>query len=427
MKPSHIAPPLLALALVGVWLNRSWTELESMRAEVRTLRQQTGAALDAGSGGSRRDRGPGTSPTSGGRIHWHRIAGLMGEGAHGIFGRQELLRAEMRMRAMSPSELRAALQEIASLQIDARDRNDLQEKLIRLLAEKDPASALDLVTGDARITVYRYYFERDLFLAWAGRDLSAAGSWLDMKIAAGDFNSKALDGRNPQRTTMEAAMLVLLIGVDPAAATARLTALPEDQRAGVLTGSAEAMKRKAGDIPEKDLTTFAALVRATLPAGQQTAVITRPVGSLAMQRGYEKIDRYLETVSASPAERASSVAAAAGVKFRFLADGSRLSVEEMDRFRAWAASQSPDRVDAIMASSLTGLCSNGSSTAPKARDLAIHYHAQTGNDQILVHFVRGAAGGFGKEKLLSMAELIKDPEIRKRTIEEVQNNPFAQP
>ena len=222
-------------------------------------------------------------------------------------------------------------------------------------------------------------------------------------------------------------MLALLIGADPAAATARLTALPEDQRAGVLTGSAEAMKRKAGDIPEKDLTTFAALVRATLPAGQQTAVITRPVGSLAMQRGYEKIDRYLETVSASPAERASSVAAAAGVKFRFLADGSRLSVEEMDRFRAWAASQSPDRVDAIMASSLTGLCSNGSSTAPKARDLAIHYHAQTGNDQILVHFVRGAAGGFGKEKLLSMAELIKDPEIRKRTIGEVQNNPFAQP
>lgn len=429
MKAIHFIPPALALVAVGLWLNTSWGELTELRGRINAVRHQKASSSPRETEPSRNNRVRPAREAAAAKpaIRWQRIAELKSEGSHGILSKQELLRAEMRIRAMNPDELRDALAELTSQEMDQRIRSDLQAELLTVLAEKDPAGALDLLTGRNGILISRVNFASNMLVKWARKDPTAAVSWLDAKIAAGDFKSTSLKGGNHQRTEMEMGLLTILIGSDPEAAAARLSDLPQEQRSGVLSQFADIMRRKDGGIPENELSSFAAIVRSSLPADQQIQMITGPVGSLAGQPGYDKIDQYLEQVAASPAERTSSVREAADVKFRSLANNGRLTVEEIDRFRSWAASQSPETVDQITADSLTKLCWNGSSSAPKAWDLAIHYHQQTGNDKILSQFVRSAPGAFGKEKLLSMVELIKDEEIRKETVRLLQNNPFATP
>jgi hypothetical protein len=221
-------------------------------------------------------------------------------------------------------------------------------------------------------------------------------------------------------------MLKTLVTSDVKNAIARIAALPEAQRERIITQfkvPAEVGKR---GFPDPGLTNYGALVRATLPTSQQIFAISAPVRSLAAHPGYGHVDGYLDEVSATPRELDSSVGAAASTKFRYLVEGNRLNVEELDKFRAWAVTQSPEKADAAMGSALAQLGDNGSSAGAKAYDLAIHYHAETGNDQIIVQFIQSGSS-HGREKMLSLVERIKDPAVRSKAVEQLKANPFMNP
>ncbi|MBX3741310.1 MAG: hypothetical protein KF712_09995 [Akkermansiaceae bacterium] len=372
-------------------------------------------------------RPPREIPASRQKIGWQRLSEIHGQPSKGIFAKLELHRAELLLREMSPEKLLAALAEIAALDVDVRERWAMNEQVLTALAAKDPVALLDHLTspGGAEIQSGRFVF--NVFSKWAGTDPGTATAWLDGKIAAGDFTSKALSGENYQRTIMEAAMLKVLIGTDATAATARIAALPEAQRARIITefniGSGGLGKQ---GFPDPALTNYGALVRATLSADNQTPAISAPIRSLAAHPGYGNIDGYLDEVAATPRERLAGVAATATTKFRYLVEGNRLNVEELDKFRAWAVTQSPERADAAMGSALADLGNNGSSAGAKAYELAVHYHGETGNDQILVSFMMWG-NSYGREKMLSLAERIKDPELRGKSIEQIKKNPFMGP
>ncbi|WAC20574.1 hypothetical protein OVA24_04175 [Luteolibacter sp. SL250] len=428
MKPIHFIPPALALAAVGLWLSRSWGELQAANERLLVLQRASSHDGDPflADGSERSRRPPRDIPKLQPKIGWQRLSEIHGQPSKGIFAKLELRRAELLLREMTPEELLAALAEIAALDVDVRERWAMNEQVLTVLAAKDPVTLLDHLTSPGGTEVLSGNFTFDVFSGWAGKDPAAAIAWLDGKISSGDFTSKSLTGENHHRTTLEAAMLKVLIGSDAAAATARISALPEAQRAGIITRfniSGELGKR---GFPDPSLTNYGALIRATLPADDQATAISSPIRSLAAHPGYGNIDGYLDEVAATPRERLSGVAATATTKFRYLVEGNRLNVEELDKFRAWAATQSPERADATMGSALAGLANNGAGAGAKAYELAVHYHGETGNDQILVSFMI-LGSSYGREKLLSLAERIKDPELRGKSIEELRKNPYMGP
>ncbi|RYD38634.1 MAG: hypothetical protein EOP87_01215 [Verrucomicrobiaceae bacterium] len=237
MKPIHFIPPALAVVAVSLWLNRSLGELHTANEHLRIQRQSEnhgGDILSADRSGKsgRPSRATTTSPP---KVSWQRLAGIHGEPSKGIFAKLELRRAELLLREMSPEELLAALAEIAALEVDVRERWGMNEQVLTALAAKDPVALLDHLTSPGGTEVLGGNFTFNVLSKWAGTDPGAATAWLDGKIASGDFSSKALSGENPHRTTFEAAMLKILIGSDPAAASARIAALPEVQRSRVIT------------------------------------------------------------------------------------------------------------------------------------------------------------------------------------------------
>jgi len=426
MKPIHCIPPALAVIAVSLWLNHSLGELQSTSERIRVLGGKTSTLPDRGTSEAKNSRPNRSIPKNEPKIRWQRIAEIQGQPSKGIFAKLELRRVELLLREMSPEELRAALDEIAALGVDIREQWPMNELVLSAYAAKDPVGLLDHLTNSERTSGMSGNFVFDVFSKWVGTDAAAASAWLDGKIASGTFNSKALSGENQHRMTLEAAMLKALVASDTQAAIARIAALPEAQRERIITQfnvPAEVGKR---GFPDPALTNYGALVRATLPSGQQTSAISAPVRSLAAQPGYGHVDGYLDEVSATPGERDSSVGATASTKFRYLVEGNRLNVEELDKFRAWATTQSPERADGIMASALAQLGDNGSSAGAKAYDLAIHYHGTTGNDQILVNFMRWNTS-YGREKMLSLAERIKDPAVRNKAVEQLKGNPFMNP
>ncbi len=429
MKPIHFIPPALALIAVGLWLSRSWGELQTVSERLR-IQQHAGnhggntLLVDGSEKGRRPTR---DIPVSRQKIGWQRLSEIHGQPSKGIFAKLELRRAELLLREMSPEELLAALAEIAALDVDERERWAMNEQVLNALAAKDPVALLDhlISPGGAKVQSGRFVF--NVFSKWAGTDAGAATVWLDEKIAAGDFTSKALSGENYHRTNLEAAMLKVLIGTDATAATARITALPEAQRARIITefNIVSGGLGKQG-FPDPALTNYGTLIRATLSADNQTSAISAPIKSLAAHPGYGNIDRYLDEVAATPRERLAGVGATATTKFRYLVEGNRLNVEELDKFRAWAVTQSPEKADTVMGSALAHLGDNGSSAGAKAYELAVHYHGETGNDQILVSFMMWG-NSYGREKMLSLAERIKDPELRGKSMEQIKKNPYMGP
>jgi len=420
MKPKDLVLPLVAVVGASIWLVRQRSEIADIHERISTIRGHIatarGISTDHSSG--ERPAAVKSTPTGKSSISWQRIAELTHERSQGIFAKQELLRAEAKIHAMSPTELVAALGEIDALGLDIRSEGELMSKIIGVLGEKDPAAALDFLTdGELRLGL-RGNLPATILSKWAKADTHAATAWLDGRIASGALDSKSLDGKSYQRLGLEAVLLSQLISSDPAAASRRILALPENQRFNLF--EALAQMRGTKKPTEGDLAAYTSLVRETLPTNAQAIAIIKPVRGIAQQPGYDKIDQYLESVSATPDERTSAVREAAQAKFRLLMDENRLTAETVDTFRQWAEKQSPDKVDQITGGALAGVSLNGANAFNRAADLVSHYYEQTGKDEILIGFLVHGYADQNKEKARTLAAKISDPELRQRTLDRIK-------
>lgn len=421
MKPKVLVLPLVALVGASIWLVRQRGEIADVHKKIGAVRTHIATAGGNISDGSSSERPAATrtAPSGKSSISWQRLAELTHERSQGIFARQEMLRAEMKIHAMTPAELVAALGEIDALGLDVRTAGDLTEKIIEALGKKDPGAALDYLTDGKLRLGLRGRIMEDILSNWMKKDMGAAIGWLDGRIASGALDSKALDGKSYQRIGLEAILLSQLITSDPASASRRLLALPENQRFDVFSGLTQ-IRRDEKAFSESDLAAYISLVRGTLATNAQSAVITKPVARIAQQPGYDKIDQYLESVTATPDERTTAVREAGETKFRFLANENRLNVETVDTFRQWAAKQSPDSVDQITAAALAGVSLNGANAFDRAADLASHYHDRTGNDQILIRFLGNGYNNGNKEKARTLAGKISDAAVRQRILDQIK-------
>ena len=341
-------------------------------------------------------------------INWKtvtaQIAGMHGRISEAQF--QSYLRLVEKFNALSKEELISALDELATLDVtDKKSRQMLQILVLGSLCQKDPEYALthyfSLMEDQNEGMASRL---ATAMAGWAGKNPTAAIAWFDQQIAAGKFDSKALDGKNPERMKFEGSLIVALNSTDPAAAAARLESLPEDQRIDSLEGS-------RFDIKDEDQLAYANLIRNGLPEKAQTDYFEWQISIGLREKGYTEITKYLDRIKATPAERAVCVERAARSKIDELSQNKKVTREDLDAMREWAASQAPGTTDKVTGVALAE--ATRKLGFPEAAALATQYHKASGNDDVLIGFLMAYDPNNGsKEEARVLTQKISD--VKKR-------------
>lgn len=412
MKPIHLLPPLVAVGIVSLWLTHQRSTLSALE---KTLTHQNPPRSSA-------------PPTREAPLNWHQLHTLSSERLPTLFDKQLILRAHARIRAMTEAELLAALDEVSTLTADVRELDDLREKLIAALQEKNPEAALDYLNHpDRKKELHLSDASPRILAAWAASDPAAAAAWFDRRIAAGDFDTTSLQGHNFRRNRIEAAFLGVLLKSNPADVETRVLTLPDDQRFATLQQMVTQADYNDQSLPKETHASFTSLIRSTLLPNAQAQLIAETASTILKYHDYQAADAFLDQASASPAERESAVQQAARGKFQHLARKDQLTSAEIDKFRTWATSHAPDKVDQITGRNIASASYNGDSAFRRAVDLAFHYQQQ-GHEEVLVSFLGSASGGANsKARLLEIAEKIQDPASREKAVGRINGNPYLAP
>jgi hypothetical protein len=410
MKPTVFIPPAIALILVGTWVVPQRRSMAVLETECARLRSTIVAAESPSA--TRPDPLEKRRKT----IEWTRLgtqfqSNPMGSGGSILVvmpDTREAMRFHQRMNAMSTAEIIAALDEIAALDLPPTVRENLEWTLLDSMARKDPAAALGVLErrGMIKSPLYEFLISGTL-KAWAHKDTAAAISWFDEQIAAGTFDSKALDGVSSSRHSLESAFIRILLGSLPETAARRLAALPEDQRGDVMHMYDMSM------VPEEIQVAHADLIRAQVPAKDQAETIASQMTNLVKRGDYSAATAYLDRIAATPAERAASAMIAIRDMNPISSDTGKLSREDFDALRDWVGSQSPESVDKLTAKAL-GDGANGDHKIKfaAAADLAVEYSAQSGNDEVLAGFLTSNAARRNKAFARELAAKITDANRR---------------
>ncbi len=416
LKVSHVIPPSVALVAVLFWNLSQWRAVSAQEDESGDLRKRVEAVKSARDG-LHTDNRQSKSKLSdvNGPIDWKslsaRLVGMRNSSQTTDF--REMLGLNKRLGAMSREEIIAALDEISKLGLDDEARRSLEEVLIGPLIEKDPELALTKFASRIRDDSDGVGWQLASALeSWAKKSPADASSWLDHQILAGLFESRSLDGRSDTRMEFEAAVVGVLLGSDPSAASQRIAALPEDQRREALE---QITFSELGDAAQK---AYVDLVRGLVPKDENSGSFTHIISELIPEGGYAKVANFLDEIHATPEEREVSARQAANSQLGALADERALTRNDVESMRDWLKTQSPGNVDTVTGEALGEVVQDeGKFSFQDASKLVLDYQKSSGSDDVLVAFLRSFAARSNLEQAASLAQMIKDPAIRQEILD----------
>lgn len=417
MKATIFIPPFVAFVISGSWLTTQHHSISTLEDDSTRLRKQIAAAHMTSASADPKNVDKHTPTKTKDATDWKKVSEAMLEmqGNNGMGDMREMLRIHQRLQAMSKEELVAALDEIDALDLPLAARAALEEMLLEPLVEKDPELALtrfsDQFQDERNNLSWRL---ADAFAKWTKKDQSKATAWFDEQIAAGNFDSKTLDGKNRARVQFEGRLISTLLGTNLAGAGQRLAGIPEDQRAEALQTAS------LTQIKEEDQKAYADLIRAQVPEDERNQILSRQAASL-VSKGYPEVTAYLDRIGATPEERKATVEQAAVSKIRQSAHQKPITSEDIDAMREWADSQSPGSADAMTGKALTSSYrGNGKSKFEDTAALAVKYHEASGNDEVLVNFLGGWEAREHKEEAAKLAEKISDEKRREEILQNLK-------
>jgi hypothetical protein len=422
MQPLHFLPPAAALVASGLWLGFQQRSISTLERETVLLRQHVDAAKHAATADHSSlaaVRTNGKKANDPDAIDWKSLADTMSKAERGgMPDMRAMLKLQTKLMSLSGTELTAALDEIAALELSNDARRSLENMLIGLLAQKEPKLVLDRYLdrlNDPRSGMGSWQLA-NAFQQWAGKDSAAATAWLDAQIAAGKFDSKSLDGKSQSRLQFEAAVIGSLLASDVNAAGKRLAAMPEEQRRELFQ-QGMFMNVKPGS--EKN---FAALVRQSVPESERGQAFANATTMMVHQGGYEKVGKYLDEIEATPGERKDIVKQAASSKIQQLSHDGGIDRKEIDEMRTWVTQTSPDNVDSITGESLGNLWSRQSKWEDNAKIIGDLY-AEKPSDELLVSFLNGHETSQHREAALALAAKISDETKRAEVTARIEGKP----
>lgn len=413
---------MVALVVASVWLGSQRRSISALESESVVLQKHIAAARTSGPGADSTAAKP-APPAKAAKdkepLDWKKVAAQFEEmqRSGGMGDMRTMLKFQQRVQSMSKEEIIAALDEIAALGLPEPSRAKLEQMLVGPLAQKDPELVLARFVdrlGDKDGSMG--WQLSNALREWAKKDPAKAGAWFDQQIAAGKFDSKALDGKSRSRNQFENAMIHVLLDSDPTAAASRLGAMPEDQRRDVLS------QHSFSQLKEESQAAFAKLVRDQLPAKDQASTLANEASVIVGNDGdYSKVTEYMDRIGATPAERAKCVEEAAESKIQSLSYKKKIAAEDIDAMRTWAATQAPDQLDTLTGKALaTATQGNGKTKFEEAAALALHYHEASDNDEVLSSFLDGWAARRNKDQARVLAEKISDPKRRGEILEKLK-------
>jgi hypothetical protein len=421
LRLSLLLPPAIALACAGAWLGSQYRSISSLELESAVLQKaitsrQSSAATEpqsadpATAAKAAKDQEP---------IDWKKVAGQFAEmrSRGGMTDMRSMMKLQRRLQAMSKDEIVAALDEIAALDTPAEAREMLEQMLISQLAEKDPEFTLKKFVDRLQDRADSMSWSlANAMQAWARKDPARAIAWFDQQIAAGKFDSKALDGKSQSRLNFEGSLINLLIDSDPSAAGSRLAALPEDQRHEALQSGFN------HPLTTENEAAFAKLVRDHIPAEEQARTLAEKASSLVRgDQSYKRVTEFLDRIQATPTERTACVEQVAESELQHISFQKKITREDINKMREWVSSEAPESVGSITGTALANASQNGRKMEfSEAAELALEYHNAAGNDAVLSAFLESWPARKNKDQAHTLAEKIADPKRREEILKHLK-------
>jgi hypothetical protein len=426
MKVNPWIFPVLAALAVGIWIGSEKKSSAALEREITVIAQRIREAKSTAEVELKTreeleyDHKKKRNKRTNHKIDWKSLAVKVGETDD---NRQASVRTEQVLLGMTTEELCAQLDEIAAMNLGNRVHNLLKNIIFSALQTKDPEMALTRFVSEASEVADNFHIQEALsstLSKWAEKEPAAAITWLDAQIAAGQFESKKLDGKNQALLRLEGALVNALLKADPAAATARVNALPIGHRLDFFSRGA------FYNLPQESEVNYAKLVRGTLPANQASKILASAAADLAsIKDGYKRVDAFIINSNTTEQEKKSMVVTVMTYLLRRYND-SEIDVKELDEARAWANTQSPDSVDKGTGEALASAISRGASFEDASR-LVLQYHESAGGDEVLASFLKSSRGirGGNEGKAKRLIDEIKDPNLREkiRNLPQFKNQP----
>ncbi len=415
MKPNPWIFPALALFVVVGWIGVQKKTAASLEREISLVTEriaQVRTGMDAG--GKTREVEEKARKEKDRKIDWKDLAGKIGQMRNGTMpDMRAMMHMQRLLMDLSPQELGAQLDEIAALDLDDAARKQLQGMITGILSEKAPQMVLERFGEDLADDDMGRSWQLGMALGrWADKDPAAASAWLDKQIAAGKFESKSLDGKNESLVRFESSLVGALLKTDPAAAAARVASLPEEQRVELF------QQGFSFQLEAKNEAAYANLVRGSVAADKVGGILADTAGNLAVRGDYERVDGFIAASQAGDEEKKSIVEQVMKSKLSS-GGGSEIKTEDLDKARAWAATQSPGAVDKATGEVLASTMWRGGDFN-KASALVLQYNEGSGNDEVLTAFLRSSSmRNNAKDQVEALIDKIKDPAVR----EEIRNLP----
>jgi hypothetical protein len=413
MSGRTLLPPILAIAVVGIWGGSQRSTLSATRGEIGELR----AAIDAPKASDPRTPGPASRArrTQADRTHapvdWLSLARHLEEAeGGGISNIQATLEFQKQVREWTVERILEALEEIANLDLPESQRLNFEIMLIGPLGEKDPRLALERFSD--RLGDQGGWLLVNTMSQWLNSDQTAAIAWMDEAIGRGLFASKALDGRSQERIHFEAAIIPNLLKTDLASAQARIRSMTNRDRSEVLS------RLTISDIPPRQ---YVDLVRGSLDEPTEIQQVISSAATAAAHRGgFERAETFINEAGLDPESRKAAIEQTASSKIGQASWRKAIGPTELDEMRQWVSKQSPGSEDRLTGKVIADAMNNGSHlNFERASELATQYWQSSGNEEVIATFLETAINGSHREKAIPLIENLSDPERRQALLDRV--------
>ncbi|MFT3990209.1 MAG: hypothetical protein QM680_02250 [Luteolibacter sp.] len=247
---------------------------------------------------------------------------------------------------------------------------------------------------------------------WADKDLPSAMRWFDEQMAAGTFDSKALNGKSRSLVRFASVIISQLTKNDPQAAIERALQISPEERDNLFQS---VFQGSAGTFPESYDGNFAKVVHATLGKEESGKAFASYISMMERRdKDYGRIDQFIANANATPEDKAAIVQ-------QVINSGTHSGMSEsfdresFDSARTWAARHSPDSVDRATGEALANTLWRNQSFE-KISAVALDYQQSTGSDDVLAAFLESSSVRYSKnrEPAKSLISRIKDPAVRER-------------
>lgn len=417
MKPIEFIPPAAALVVAGIWLGSQGHSLSSLVEENTVLRERLESARHAvpeeGEAGGSTLLPPAKKDGTARKIDWKLIAQnhLQSNNGESVEDIRRQMQFQSMIQELSADEIVNGLDAIAGLDLPEQVKQQMEMSLINALAEKEPALAVERLSQRMEDDGVSWQLGHT-FRKWAEKDSAAAIAWMDKQLADGKFESKSLDGKNSLQIRCEAGLVAALLESDPAAATARMQALPEDQRSEIFDQGLFFRIKAGTELAMADL------IRNSVPEGQRLTTLGNTGGQLVHQGGYERVGEFLSEINASKEERASIVSSAIrNQAHRFTEKPGELA-EGIEKSRTWIQKEAPDDLNRITGEALANVASRN--RFEEAAKLAEKYQAESGSDEVLIPLLQNTfVQDDNRERVLELVGKISDEGKRNEIMEQL--------